>query len=78
MASNHVIKFAVTKKQKQKIIDDANKNGHLTISDYMRELTLRYELNNQIKKIVKELTNENNKRRMDREIRKNSQRSRTK
>ena len=54
MEKNHIIKFAVTKDQKEKILNNARVNGYLTISAYARCLLINrniiYEIYDMLKK----------------------------
>ena len=40
MKSNHMIKIAVTKDQKERIIARAKQNGYATVSAFIRDLAL--------------------------------------
>ena len=41
MAKTHVIKFGVTKAQREKIESDAQANGYVFLAQYLRDLTLK-------------------------------------
>ena len=57
MAKNHIIKFVVSKEQKEKILGNARMNGYVTISDYARTLLLSTNLIVNIYDIVKRIEN---------------------
>lgn len=44
MPKNHIIKFVVSKEQKEKILNNARINGYVTISSYLRNLALNHNL----------------------------------
>ena len=53
MAKNHIIKFVVSKEQKEKILNNARMNGYVTISSYARNLLLNSNLITQIYDMLK-------------------------
>lgn len=64
MCRNHVIKFAVTKAQREKIELEAKERGYVTIASYLRDLALAkndfletkiIETNQHVKKLVEAL-----------------------
>lgn len=53
MPKNHVVRFVVTRDQKEKILDNARRNGYFTISSYLRNLALNHNLIVEIYDILK-------------------------
>ena len=56
-----MIKFLVSKDQKEKILNNARMNGYATMSDYLRNLALNHNLIINIFEIVKDLQKCKNK-----------------
>ena len=61
MRKNHMIKFMVSKEQKEKILNNAKMNGYATISDYLRNLSLNNNLIIRIFEIVEDIQKWKNK-----------------
>ena len=53
MAKNHIMKFVVSKEQRDRILDNARMSGYSTISDYLRTLALNSNLITQIYDMLK-------------------------
>lgn len=60
MAKNHIIKFVVSKDQKEKILFNARADGYTTISSYARNLLLNTNLIAKIYDTVKRIENGKN------------------
>ena len=66
MGRNHVVKFAVTKSQRERIEQQAHSLGYVTVASYLRDLALQknefleskiIETNQHVKKLMEAFQN---------------------